>query len=185
MNISMLKQLLENRKVLENKINAYEKGRIIQKFDVEENEILGHINKAEYNLRFVKDNIELGYLDWCVTGCYYSAYHACISLLISKGINSKSHDATLCVLIRDFYLRGIEEDDISFINRLLMSYEDLIFYVQTKEKREEASYSSKLGFDSKEVNEMRLETIKFVNKVKDILQVQHEGVVKKRWEIKK
>ena len=56
------------------------------------------------------------------------------------------------------------------INKIFLDYQDLLFYVDSKSKREQASYSSGYKYDKKEVEELRLKTINFVNKVKTILE---------------
>jgi uncharacterized protein (UPF0332 family) len=170
MKLKDLDRLIAGRELLERKISDYESERIIVRTEKEEFQISGHMAKAEHNLKFVKDNIGLGYFDWCITGCYYAVYHAALSLIISKGYYSKSHDATICVLIREFYRHGITQEDILLINRFFLDYQDIVFYVQSKNRREKASYSSSYYFDKAEVEELRLKAILFVNKAKEILK---------------
>ena len=119
--------------------------------------------------RYVKDNLELGYYDWCITGCYYAVYQAAIALISAKGYSSKNHDATLSVLISEYYKKGIEEDDVHLIHQFFLDYQDVVFYVESKQKREEASYSSKIKFNHKLASELRMKAILFVNKAKQIL----------------
>jgi hypothetical protein len=45
----------------------------------------------------------------------------------------------------------------------------LLIYVHTKDKREEASYSSEYNFDKNKVEELRIKTIGFINKARGIL----------------
>lgn len=169
MELKELNRLIEDLSALNRKIWMYEKKEVIKKQKPEKNEILGHIEKAEHNLKFVQDNLKLGHLDWCITGCYYSVYQASLALILHKGYSSKSHDATLCTLIKEFYKRGIEKNEIELINMLFITYQDLLFYLNAKKKREEASYSSIYKFDSKEVEELRSNSILFVNKAKEII----------------
>ena len=44
-----------------------------------------------------------------------------------------------------------------------------MFYVETKNKREDATYSTKTKFDKKEIEKLRIQTTIFVNKIKDII----------------
>jgi len=170
MKLRDLEKLMSGRELLSRKISGYESERIISRTGRDEFEVAGHIAKAEHNLEFVKDNMRLGYFDWCITGCYYAVYHAALSLIASKGYASKSHDATVCLLIREFYRHGIAHEDVVLINRFFLDYQDLVFYVQSKNRREKASYSSSLCFDKSEVGELRLKAILFVNKAKEILK---------------
>lgn len=172
MKLRDLEKLMSGRDLLDRKISGYESERIIAKSGRDEFEMAGHVAKAERNLKFVKDNMGLGYFDWCITGCYYAAYHSALSLIISKGYSSKSHDATICLLIREFYRHGITHEDVMLINRFFLDYQDLVFYVQSKNRREKASYSSSLCFEKSEVEELRLKAILFVNKAKEILRVK-------------
>jgi uncharacterized protein (UPF0332 family) len=128
-------------------------------------EIAGHMQKADHNLRFVEAIADKEFLDWVITGCYYACYHAALALNLTKGYVSKNHYATLCVLIKEFYGRGIVRDDLEMVARLL-DYQDLLFYVEAKHKREDASYATKTRFDKAEVRQLRIKAALFVSKVK-------------------
>ena len=106
-------------------------------------------------------------LFWLLIRC--KGYHIAIALLIKKGFSSKNHDATLCVLIK-YYNVELSKDDIELINKAYLDNNDILFYVQSKQEREKASYSSQTAFDKKLVQELRLKTILFVNKAKEILK---------------
>jgi len=93
-------------------------------------------------------------------------------LIRAKEVYSKNHDATLCLLARDYYQSGITKEDIELINVFFLDYQDLLIYVHTKDRREEASYSSKYNFDKNKVEELRLKTIDFINKARGILDSQ-------------
>lgn len=170
MKIYDLNKLLGSPAIVSGKIAEYEKSETIRKQPKDIAEINGRIAKAENNLRFIRDNIKLGYFDWCITGCYYTMYQAALALLTAKGFYSKNHDATLCLLIREYYEKGISGEDIETINRLFIDYNDLVFYVQSKNKREEATYSSKFVFDRQLVEELRVKALLFVDKAKEILK---------------
>lgn len=169
MNLKDLNLIIKNKKILDKKLQFFAKKQAIKKFSADKAEVLGHIEKAEHNLNFIRDNINLGYSDWCITGCYYAVYHAALALIISRGYHSKSHDATLCLLIREYFNNGINQEDIFLINKFFLDYLDLVVYVQAKDKREEASYSTKYVFDKKMVQELRIKAISFINKCKLIL----------------
>ena len=169
MEIKVLRKLIANPKLLDKRIGFYEKKKITQKVPFDEEEIKGHISKSEHNLKFVLDNMELKYYDWCITGCYYAIYQIALALIRAKKIYSKNHDATLCLLAKEYYKEGITKEDIELINIFFLDYQDLLIYVHTKDKREEASYSSKYNFDKNKVEELRLKTIDFINKARGIL----------------
>ena len=165
-----LNKLIQDKNLLANRLHNYEEMRIIQISALNPGEIQGHLEKAQHNLMFVNDIKKSKYLDWAITGCYYSVYHAALALLLAKGCLSKNHDATICLLIRDYYRQGIEQEDIELLNRFFLDYEDLTFYVQSKNKREEATYSSKLRFDASLLEELRIKAVLFVEKAKAIVE---------------
>ncbi len=164
-----LDKIIKDKMLLNEKIGSYENSRIIKKSAIDKEEVAGHIEKAEHNLNFIKDNLKLGYTDWCITGAYYAVYQASLALLAARGYSSKNHDATLCILIREYYNQGIDMQDIYLINYFFLNYNDLLIYVNSKKKREDASYSTKYKFDEKSVEEARINAINFVNKSKDIV----------------
>ncbi len=100
---------------------------------------------------------------------YYSYYHAALAPIQSKGYTSKNHLATLCVIIKEFYKKELTKEDLEILSNFL-DYEDVLFYVETKNKREDATYSTKTLFDKKEVERLRIQATMFVNKIKDILE---------------
>jgi len=69
-----LSKLLDSKELLQNKVNTYENSKIIRKIEPNENEINGHLAKAEHNLKFVS-SISNDFSDWIVVGCYYCLYH--------------------------------------------------------------------------------------------------------------
>lgn len=161
-----LKRLLEDKEYLEKRISFYQESNTTFHSD-SKHEIKGHLEKARHNLSFLKE-IKLGYNDWMLVACYYAAYHAALSLILSKGYFSKNHDATLCILIKEFYNKELSKEDIILLN--MFDAQDLLFYVESKQKREEASYSTKIKFDINEVNSLKLKTTLFINKVGKIIE---------------
>jgi len=161
--------ILIDKEALNKRVEGYVKGKSLVKNPKNVEEIRGHIQKAEHNLEFVKDNLKLGYSDWCITGSYYAVYQAALALINFKGYASKNHDATLCVLIKEFLGEMLNAEEIIMLNHIFLEYNDIQIYVQTREKRESASYSTNYIFEPKEVEEIRMRAIKFVNKAKDII----------------
>lgn len=168
MNERDLKRLLEDKAFLEERLVFYKQNKTIIETD-SKHETKGHFEKARHNLSFLKD-IKPEYNDWMLVACYYAAYHAALALILSKGYFSKNHDATLCILVKEFYKKELSKEDIELLN--MFDAQDLLFYVESKQKREEASYSTKIKFNTQEVNNLKLKTILFINKVDKI--IQHE-----------
>lgn len=166
-----LMKLIEDEIYLDKKIKFYLSKEILKEQPQNSEEILGHLEKAKHNLSFVYDIKELDYPDWLITGCYYSLYHATLALILSKGYSSKNHNATLSVVVKEFYEKGLELPELEILNKFFITSQDLIFYVDAKEKRKDASYSSKFVFEQKELNEMRQKTIEYVEKIKNLLNI--------------
>jgi uncharacterized protein (UPF0332 family) len=91
-----------------------------------------------------------------------------LALIMTKGYSSKNHLATLCVLIKDFYKKDLTKEDIETLSNLL-DYQDVLFYVESKNKREDATYSTKIKFSRQEVEQLRIKSNLFVAKIKNIL----------------
>lgn len=165
-----LNKLIEERGLLNFKIEEFLRQEVLIQQPIIPEEIKGHIAKAEHNLIFVKDNIKLGHFDWCINGCYYASYHIVLALIMTRGYNSKSHLATLCALIKEFYRKGIDKEDLELIDSLFIDYQDLTFYVESKNKRELATYSTQRAYDKSLVENLRIKALVFVDKVKQIIE---------------
>jgi uncharacterized protein (UPF0332 family) len=163
-----LQKLISSPKLVEERIKEFIDNKSLLKQDVDKEEIKGHIQKAENNLRFVATIAEKKFFDWAITGCYYTCYHAALALIQTKGYTSKNHLATLCVIIKEFYKKELTKEDIEVLSKFL-DYEDVLFYVESKNKREDATYSTKTKFDEKEVERLRIQAAMFVNKIKEII----------------
>src|SRR3989344_5407685 len=156
--------LINNKGILNKKIEEFLSKNILKKQKADEYEIKGHIEKAEHNLNFVKSTLELKeFNDWCITGCYYASYHSALALIMTKGYSSKNHLATLCILIKEFYKKELSKQDIEIISNFL-DYQDLLFYVESKNKREDATYQSKTKFEKIDVEQLRLKAVLLVSK---------------------
>ena len=165
-----LQGLLKDEKKLNKKIEAYLKNKTLVKQEVNQQELKGHIEKAEHNASFVKDALGTGYSDWAVVGCYYSSYHMALALISKKGYFSKNHDATLCVLIKEYINTKLSAEDIEMLNKIYLDNEDVLFYVKSRKEREKASYSTQIAFDKKEVEELRSQTLLFIRKAQEIIK---------------
>jgi uncharacterized protein (UPF0332 family) len=168
MNEKTLKLLLEKNDFLNKKIDYYFNKKILFN-STSKYEIKGHLQKSRHNLEFLND-IKQNFNDWALVVCYYAVYHSALALIIKKGYFSKNHDATICVLIKEFYNKELNEEDIKLLN--MFDAQDILFYSETKNKREEASYSTKINFDLNDVNNIKIKTRLFINKVDKIINLK-------------
>ncbi|MFT4311474.1 MAG: HEPN domain-containing protein [Candidatus Woesearchaeota archaeon] len=165
-----LLELIENKEKLQSKIKEYLKKQKLFKQKIDDEEIKGHLDKSLHNLKFILLVLDKEFYDWALTGCYYACYHAALALIQTRGYTSKNHYATICVIIKEFYKKQITKQDVELISNVL-DYQDLLFYVQTKTKREQATYTTKTIFNKKEIEKLRIQTVLFVNKVQDIILI--------------
>lgn len=166
MNTKTLNLLIENEKILNEKINFYLKKNILTRTK-SEYEIKGHLEKARHNLLFLSE-IKPIFSDWSLVVCYYAVYHSALALILTKHFNSKNHDATICIIIKEFFNKELTKDEIDLLN--MFDIQDILFYVEAKNKREDANYSTKTNYDKKEVEKIKLKTKLFVNKAEKIIK---------------
>lgn len=164
-----LNVLLASKQLVEEKLKQFvdERTLVRQEFDPEE--IEGHILKSEHNLRFASEITKLKFFDWAIVGCYYACYHAALALILTRGYSSKDHMATLLVMIKEFYNKGLTQEDLNILANFL-DYQDLLFYVESKNKREGATYSTKINFDKNDVEQLRVKAVLFVSKLKGMIE---------------
>lgn len=163
-----IQRMMRDPKIIEDKLQELTQKKLLFEQAVDKDEIKGHILKADHNLRFVATISREKFYDWALTGCYYTCYHAALALIQTKGYHSKNHLATLCVIIKEFYRHGLTEEDIEILSDLL-DYQDVLFYVETKNRREDATYSTRKLFEKHDVEKLRMQAAIFVNKIKAIL----------------
>ncbi len=132
--------------------------------------VQGHLEKADHNLKFAGSTLELkNYNDWAIVSAYYSIYHASLALCALKGYSTKDHLATLLILIREFYKKGLDKEEIKIVCNTTIEKEEVLYYIEAKSKRNKASYSTQKAFDANEAETLRTKAINFVNKAKDII----------------
>ena len=166
MNEKTLNSLIENENFLNKKIGYYFNKKILSKSS-SKYEIKGHLEKSRHNLDFLSE-IKPRFNDWMLIACYYAVYHSALALILTKNYTSKNHDATICILIKEFYKKHLSKEDIEILN--MFDIQDILFYAESKNKREEANYTTKTKFDLNEVNNIKLKTILFVNKAEKIIK---------------
>ena len=132
--------------------------------------VKGHIEKAEHNLKFVTNTLQLGeFNDWAIVSAYYSIYHASLALCALRGYSTKDHNATLLILIREFYQKQLNKDEIELINSATLEKEEVLYYVEARSQRTKASYSTQKMFDKSDAESLKLKAISFLGKVKAIV----------------
>jgi len=109
-------------------------------------------------------------------------YLSCfISIIEYKGYSSKSHLATLCALINlyckepkegDGEEKKLSKEDIELVAKISLDKEEVTYFVEAKNKRETASYGISGEFTKSEAENIKIKTVLFVNKVKEILENQ-------------
>ena len=165
---------LEDEKRIEEDFNNYFKTKKIKE-EVEVRELVeGHIQKADHNLKFVKSTLDLEeFNDWAIVSAYYAIYHASLALCALKGYATKDHSATLLVIIKEFYKKELNKEEIGLIGDTTLEKEEVLYYVEAKNKRHSASYSTNINFEKSQVEFLRLKAIAFVSKAKEIIENTH------------
>lgn len=163
---------LENPKKVENSFNFYLKKELIIKEKETKFLPISHLKKAEYNLKFINFlNDNKKFYDWIIVGCYYAIYHSALTLITKKGFSSKNHLATLCALIKFYYLpnKALSKEEIELVSKSSLEKEEVSYFAYAKEKRETASYGLSEEFNKTEAEDLLKKTIQFLNKCREIL----------------
>ncbi len=171
MNEEIWQVWLEDKKKREADLQNYLKSKKIKRETETKELVQGHLEKADHNLKFVQSTLELNdFNDWAIVSAYYSIYHASLALCALKGYSTKDHNATLLILINEFYGNGLDKEEIKMISSTTLEKEEVLYYVEAKNKRNKASYSTQKIFDRSEAELLRKKAINFVNKAKEIVE---------------
>jgi len=161
---------LEDEKRRESDFQKYLDTKKIKKETEIKELVQGHLEKADHNLRFVKATLELEeFNDWAIVSAYYSIYHASLALCALKGYSTKDHFATLLILIEEFYQTQLNREEIEMVNKTTLEKEQVLYYIEAKNKRTKASYSTQKIFDKSGAEILQRKAIAFTNKVKEII----------------
>lgn len=161
---------LTNRKAAERTIQAYVRRGVIRE-GATEIEMRGHLHKAKRNLHFsrrIVDEVK-DFYEWAIVSYYYSVYQAALALCASKGYTTKSHTATIALLIAFFYPDHLTKEEVKNIVQGL-GEEDIRELVELKNYREDATYSISVEYEQKLAEELGDKAIDFVNKAEEILK---------------
>jgi len=170
---------LKDKKECEYFLKQYLKKKIIKKSNDESKLFLKKTNHnltlANYLLKKHDKEIpilfgEENFYDWIISCYYYSIYHVASALMSKELFSSKNHSATLCFLIYYHYhdSKKLNEEEVNLIASSL-SEEDIETIGFSKELREKANYDVHESFEKQLVEQIREETINFVNKIKEML----------------
>jgi len=153
--------------LLTTELRAYERQKLLQKSPFAKSLVQAHLDKGKHNLRFFAKNADdKEYNDWLIVILYYAVYHAAFALVANRGYVSKSHDATILFLIKEY---DISRCDAELLHDLSLTRSDAEFYADLKEKRKQASYATNTLFRTEKVEEYRKRSIEFLNKAEEIL----------------
>ena len=163
-----INRLFEDRNFLEKQIEFYIKTKQIRTIPNNSELAKSHLEKAKHNLKFYKLNKNnKDYEDWQIVVLYYALYQSCLALLSKKGYSSKSHEATILLLIKEY---SISKDEAELINNLEINRDEAQMYTQLKKDRHDASYSTNLKFSPEIIEKYEREIIKFINKIELMLR---------------
>lgn len=164
---------LEDENLNENSFRFYLRKEVISSEKETVFLSVSHLKKAENNLAFVNFlNDQKKFYDWIIVGCYYIIYHSALALITKKGFSSKNHLATLCALIKFYYLKdkSLTKEQIELVSKSSLEKEEISYFAYAKEKRETASYGISQDFNKKEAEDLLRNTIQFLNRTREILE---------------
>lgn len=162
---------VKNRAVLDKDFKNYLRRETIRE-GATKIEVEGHLNKAKRNLQFsrgVLDDLN-DFYEWSIVGYYYAVYQAGLALCALKGYKTKSHIATISLLIKFFYPQHLSEEDLKTVAKTIMAEEDIREFVELKNYREDATYSISVGYERGLAENLGEKAIEFVNKVEKIIR---------------
>ena len=163
-----INRLFEDKFFLEKQINIFHKVGKIKSIESNIELSRSHLEKAKHNIKFYKLNKgNMDYQDWQVVVLYYALYQSCLALLTNRGYSSKSHEATIFLLIKEYF---ISKSEAELINNLELNRDEAQMYTQLKKDRHDASYSTQTRFTKELINNYEREVIKFINKTELILK---------------
>ena len=101
-----------------------------------------------------------GFFDDAISKLYYFVLYNIRALLLTKGLEPKSHEGTLRLLGRDFIKEGVFEPEVSHTFSKLMKY------------REEADYNPSYIFTSEDFVDFKKEAEELSEKIRAYLKTK-------------
>ena len=162
---------IKNRKLLEKDFDSHLKKKTIRD-GATTIEVKGHLSKAKRNLNFSRRVIDdlKDFYEWSIVSYYYSVYQAALALCALKGYKTKSHIATISILIKFFYPQHISKEDLKTVAKTMMVEDDIKEFVELKNYREDATYSISVEYERELAENLGENAIDFVNKVERIIE---------------
>jgi len=162
---------IANKKLLESDFKRYVKKNIIRA-GATSIEVEGHLHKAKRNLQFSRRVIDEfnDFYEWTIVSYYYAVYQAALALCALKGFNTKSHAATISILVKFFYPAHITKDDLKTVVKTMMAEGDIREFVELKNYREDATYSISVDYEKALAESLGEKAIDFVNKAERIIR---------------
>jgi uncharacterized protein (UPF0332 family) len=162
-------------------VTNYANKGVLRKCDPEIHE--RYMQKSVHNLDFanylmeendkIMKKLDMTVYEWCMVVYYYALYHSALALLSKAGYESKGHTATIAAIILIYYHKEktLTRDDIQLIaSNLGIDRDDISFISDSKDMRERASYGIGGGFESELAARTRGRTVKFIQKVREVLK---------------
>ena len=163
---------IEDSKLINREFNHYLIKKTIRK-GATRLEMEGHLNKAKRNLIFAKKVIDdfKDYYEWSIISYYYAVYQAALALCANKGLKTKRHIATILILIKFYYPKHINKEDLRIIAKTLaLEEKDIKEFVELKNYREDAAYSISINYEKSLTESLGTNAIDFVNKAERIIK---------------
>ncbi|MEK6864576.1 MAG: HEPN domain-containing protein [Nanoarchaeota archaeon] len=162
---------LENKNLLEADFKGYIKKKAIR-IGATKIEVEGHLHKAKRNLLFSRRVIDEfnSFYEWSIVSYYYAVYQAALALCALKGYNTKSHAATISLLVKFFYPSHITKEDLKTVVKTMMAEGDIREFVELKSYREDATYSISVEYEKVLAESLGEKAIDFVNKAERIIR---------------
>ncbi|MBI4548517.1 MAG: HEPN domain-containing protein [Ignavibacteriae bacterium] len=120
--------------------------------------ITDELDRATKSLESAELLSQKGYYNDAVSRLYYALFHRLKALLLSKGLEPKTHEGALILFSQHFVKPGIFDTSDSHIVSRLMKY------------REEADYSPSYMFKEKDYREFSLDVEKLSSKMHSYLK---------------
>lgn len=154
--------------------------------NVAKDNILGHLRKANHNLRLTNKLFEMQEsnqfdfqyegetnFDWIVTISYYAMYQSCLAALAAVQKTGETHAATVCALVHYYFhkRRRLNEQYLLALERIeALASQDIQKLVVGKEQREKASYDSAFVTQRGIAQAALTDAKEFVAKIREILE---------------
>ena len=164
MNEYELKKIYNDKAYCQQRYEEFLNQQVLRETSPDPYLVQGHMQKSRHNLSFTFAQLETEFQDWAVTGAYYAMYHAALALLASKGVSTKSHNATLYALVKHFTL---PKKHLTHLSTAYLTYQELLLYAGAKNAREKATYETQI--EQTNAKQLHLQAAAFVSAAQELL----------------